>query len=58
MVFYPKVHQSKRVKGMRNLLGLLCAKDAERKKKCAVHDFGEGEDAGNALKIFGKGNCN
>ena len=33
MVFYPKVHQSKTVKGMRNLLGL-----------CVRYDFGIGKD--------------
>ena len=57
MVFYPKVHQSKRVKGMRNLLGLLCAEDAER-MNARMHEFGERENAGSVLKILGKCECN
>jgi len=57
MVFYPKVHQSKRVKGMRNLLGLLIAEDVERMNEKML-EFGEREDAGSVLKISGKCECN
>ena len=62
MVFYPKVHQSKRVKGMRNLLGLLIAEDAQKmqteSKNAGCIDLGERENAGYALRILGKCECN
>ena len=57
MVFYPKVHQSKRVNGMWNLLGFLFAEDVER-MNARMHEFGKRKDAGSVLKISGKGECN